>query len=67
LLRHHVEPELDHLIHLMRYVYSHRDQAMSLGRRAAEVARLNWTWRHAAVRLGSVLGFQWALEQVRPC
>jgi glycosyltransferase involved in cell wall biosynthesis len=49
-----VEPDLDHLIHLMRHVYTHRDEAKALGRRAAEAARAHWTWKHAALKLASL-------------
>jgi glycosyltransferase involved in cell wall biosynthesis len=53
-LRYHVEPDLDHLIHLMRYVYQHRDEAKALGCAASEVARRQWSWRQAAARLASL-------------
>ncbi len=56
LLRYHVQPDLDHLVHLMRYVYEHRDEAKALGRRASWVARRDWTWRAAAFKLATVLG-----------
>ncbi len=56
LLRHHVEPDLEHLVHLMRFVYEHREEARALGALAAKVAREQWTWKHAAAKLASVLG-----------
>jgi glycosyltransferase involved in cell wall biosynthesis len=55
ILRFHVEPELEHLIYLMRYVYEHQAEARNVGRKAAGVAHGNWTWKHAAVKLASAL------------
>ena len=52
----HVEPDMDHLVHLMRFVYEHRDEAKALGRLASKVAHEQWTWKHAAAKLASVLG-----------
>jgi glycosyltransferase involved in cell wall biosynthesis len=52
--RYHVEPDLDHLIHLMRYVYHHQDEAKALGGRASLVARQGWTWKRAATALASL-------------
>ena len=51
--RFHVEPDLDHLIYLMQYIYHHQDDARVLGRRASTVARQEWTWRRAATVLAS--------------
>jgi glycosyltransferase involved in cell wall biosynthesis len=56
--RYHVEPDLEHLIYLMRYVFEHRDEAKSVGRSAALMARGHWTWKHAAQKLASVLHLQ---------
>jgi len=56
LLRFHVEPDLDHLVCLMRYVYEHRDEAKEMGRRGCAVARRDWTWERAAVKLASLFG-----------
>jgi glycosyltransferase involved in cell wall biosynthesis len=53
--RYHVEPDLDHLIHLMRHVYEHRDESKRIGHNASIVARRNWTWHRAAAKLVSVL------------
>jgi len=58
LLRHHVEPDLDHLIHLMRRAYENRDEARRMGERAARLARGQWTWKHAAAKLAAALGCQ---------
>ncbi len=58
LLRYHVEPDLDHLIHQMRYVHEHPDEAKALGRLAAAVARRDWTWARAAEKLASVFSLQ---------
>ena len=49
--RYEVEPDLDHLVYLMRYVYQHPEEAKSLGQKAAQVARAHWTWKHAALKL----------------
>jgi glycosyltransferase involved in cell wall biosynthesis len=54
LLRFHVEPDLDHLVYLMRHVYEHRDEAEEMGRRGCAVARRDWTWERAAVKLASL-------------
>ncbi len=53
--RFHVEPDLDHLVQLMRYVFEHRDESRALGLRAAATARRDWTWTHAARRLAAAL------------
>jgi glycosyltransferase involved in cell wall biosynthesis len=50
----HVQPDMAHLVHLMRHVYEHQDEARALGRRASEVARRDWTWKAAARKLASV-------------
>jgi glycosyltransferase involved in cell wall biosynthesis len=52
--RYHVEPDLDHLVYLMRFVYEHRDEARALGQRASAVVRRDWTWNQAAVKLASL-------------
>ncbi|HXP63342.1 MAG TPA: glycosyltransferase family 4 protein [Dongiaceae bacterium] len=57
-LRFHVEPDLDHLIYLMRHVYGHRDEAKAMGRMAAGVARGEWTWKHAAEKLAAFFGLE---------
>ena len=51
IVRYHVEPDMEQLIHLMRRVYRDRDEATALGRKASQVAREYWTWRHAALKL----------------
>ncbi len=53
-LRYHVEPDLDHLVHLMRYVHRHQDEARALGTLASSVARRDWTWARAAAKLASI-------------
>jgi len=45
------EPDGEHLIALMRYVYEHPDEARSVGARAAQEAATRWTWAHAAERI----------------
>lgn len=42
------QPDLDHLRHLMRYVYENRKAASEKGRLACLHARRLWTWDHAA-------------------
>jgi glycosyltransferase involved in cell wall biosynthesis len=54
--RFHVEPNVDHLVHLMRHVYANRDEAKAMGADASAVARSEWTWEHAAAKLARVLG-----------
>ena len=58
LLRYHVEPDVDHLIHLLCHVYKHRDEAKALGQAASKEARAHWTWRHAAAKLAAAFGLQ---------
>jgi glycosyltransferase involved in cell wall biosynthesis len=45
------EPDLDHLIELMRYVYQNTDTARAIGAAAAREAAEHWTWRRAAQRI----------------
>lgn len=45
------EPDVDHLIDLMRYVYEHRAEAQAVGAAAAAEVAQRWTWRHAAERI----------------
>lgn len=45
------EPDLEHLVECMRYVYHQRDEAHAVGQRAAQAARKRWTWSHAAERI----------------
>jgi len=45
------EPDFDHLVYLMRYVYEHQDKARAIGMAAAAEAAQRWTWRHAAERI----------------
>jgi spore maturation protein CgeB len=45
------EPDLDHLIYLMRYVYEHPDEARAIGAAAAAEVVQRWTWHHAAERI----------------
>jgi len=45
------DPDFDHLVELMRYVYQHQDEAREVGARAAKYAAANWTWKHAAQKI----------------
>jgi hypothetical protein len=45
------EPDMEHLIYLMRRVYQQREEARAVGQRAAEVVAQQWTWDHAARRI----------------
>lgn len=45
------EPDLDHLIHLMRHVYQNQEEAAEKGRRASAEVLANWTWRHSAQKI----------------
>jgi GT2 family glycosyltransferase len=49
------QPDEEHLIHLMRYVHEHRDEAAAKGARAAKDVLGRWTWRQAAERVKSRL------------
>ena len=49
------EPDLDHLVDLMRHVYEHREEAAARGARASDDALGRWTWRQAAQRIRSRL------------
>ncbi len=54
ILRYHVEPDLDHLIYLMQYIYQHHDEAKALGEKASAVAHRDWTWKNAAADLAAL-------------
>jgi glycosyltransferase involved in cell wall biosynthesis len=49
------EPDYEHLRHLMRLLYEHRDQAKSQGRLASERVHRKWTWDRVAHKLCNVL------------
>ena len=48
------EPDADHVIELMRYVYAHRDEAQQVGLKAAETVS-TLTWRHSNGELIKIL------------
>jgi glycosyltransferase involved in cell wall biosynthesis len=56
ILRHYVEPELDHLVDLMRHAYEQEAEGKALGQMASAVVRARWTWQHGAARLASLFG-----------
>ncbi len=39
-----VDPNIDHLVHLMRYAYEHQDEVKKKGQAAAEYVKNEWTW-----------------------
>jgi hypothetical protein len=45
------DPDEDHLIHLMRYVVEHQDEAKVKGALASKKVLGAWTWRHAAQQI----------------
>ena len=49
------DPDPDHLVHLMRHVYQHRDEARAVGARAAETVAREWTWEQTARRIAARL------------
>jgi GT2 family glycosyltransferase len=44
------EPDVEHLVHLLRHAYQHQDEARAVGERAATYAQ-EWTWEKAAVKI----------------
>jgi glycosyltransferase involved in cell wall biosynthesis len=49
------DPDPEHLAHLFRRVFEHRDEAAGKGRRAATEMAAKWTWGHAARRIAERL------------
>jgi hypothetical protein len=45
------EPDMEHLIYLLRRVYQQRHEAQQVGQRAAAAVAHEWTWHHAAQRI----------------
>ena len=45
------EPDQEHFMHLMRYVYENREDAKTVGEYAAKYALDNWTWEKAAEKI----------------
>jgi glycosyltransferase involved in cell wall biosynthesis len=45
------DPDLEHLVYLMRYVYEHPDEARAVGARAAQEVAARWTWGQTARRI----------------
>jgi glycosyltransferase involved in cell wall biosynthesis len=50
------DPDPEHLSHLLRHVFEHRDEAKAKGLRAAAEMHAKWTWGHAARRIKERLG-----------
>jgi hypothetical protein len=49
------DPDPEHLRHLLRHVYEHRDEARDRGSLAAHEMAEHWTWQQAAGRIGDRL------------
>jgi glycosyltransferase involved in cell wall biosynthesis len=49
------DPDPEHLAHLFRHVFEHREEAAGKGRRAAAEMATTWTWDHAARRIAERL------------
>lgn len=49
------EPDEEHLVHLMRYVYENREEAARKGALASEEMLTNWTWERAAEKMAARL------------
>jgi len=45
------DPDADHLRHLLRHVYEHRDEARARGDAAAREMAARWTWDHTAEKI----------------
>ena len=45
------EPDFEHLVHLLRHIYEHRDEARATGARAAAAVAREWAWAHAAAKI----------------
>jgi len=53
---HWAQPDVEHLRHLMRRVYTLPDEARRIGRQAREEVSARWTWDRAASTAVSILG-----------
>jgi GT2 family glycosyltransferase len=49
------DPDPEHLAHLFRHVFEHREEAAAKGGRAAVEMAARWTWDHAARRIAARL------------
>lgn len=65
ILRYHVEPDIDHLIHHMRQVFENPARAKSFGRTDCAIAHHHWTWSHAAAKLASLFAIRTAFDRVQ--
>ncbi|MCG8348706.1 MAG: glycosyltransferase [Chloroflexales bacterium] len=45
------DPDLEHLVYLMRYVYENPVESRALGAQAAQEVKARWTWRQAGLRM----------------
>jgi hypothetical protein len=63
--RYDVEPDIDHLVYLMRYVFEHQDEGSNIGKIASLRARAEWTWQRAAITLWRILGSpNWSEQEI---
>ena len=49
------DPDTEHLQHLMRHVYQHRQEAQAKGQAASLEVLSQWTWRHTAEKIAARL------------
>lgn len=49
------QPDVDHLVHLMRHVYENREEAAVKGQKSSAWVLGNWTWQHAARKIADRL------------
>ena len=47
------EPDEEHLMYQMKYVYEHREEAKQKGRQASDEVAQKWTWTHTAQKIKS--------------
>ena len=49
------QPDVNHLVQLLRHVFRHRDEARAKGLRAHQDVVNHWTWDHAALKAHAAL------------
>lgn len=50
------QPSYEHLRFLLRWAYTHQEEASAIGARAAVDARNRWTWESAAAKISELVG-----------